>query len=96
VRALPASEFERLFAAAGLEVVARPRGAMHYDVEEWMAHGGPSPADSAEIMRLFDASLATDHCGLAVRREDGRLRFSHTVVAFVLTPAGRSGGPARP
>ena len=96
VRALPASEFERLFAEAGLEVVAHPSGPMHYDVEEWMAHGGPSPETSAEIVRLLDASLATDRCGLAVRREDGRLRFSHTTVAFVLKPAAEPEHPPRP
>ena len=85
VRALPASEFERLFTALRLERVASPSGPMHYDVEEWMTHGGPSPEAAAEILRLFDAALAGDRCDLAVRREDGRLRFSHTVAAFVLT-----------
>jgi ubiquinone/menaquinone biosynthesis C-methylase UbiE len=87
VRALPASEFERLFAAAGLGVVARPSGAMDYDVEAWMAHGGPSPAAAAEIVRRLEASLAVDRCGLSVRREAGRLRMSHTVVSFLLRPA---------
>jgi SAM-dependent methyltransferase len=96
VRALPASEFERLFAAAGLELVARPSGAMDYDVEEWMAHGGPSPEASAEIVRLLDASFVTDRCGLAVRREHGRLRFSHTVVAFVLKPAAGKRPSSKP
>jgi ubiquinone/menaquinone biosynthesis C-methylase UbiE len=96
VTALPASEFERLFAATGLEVLARPHGPMHYDVEEWMAHGGPSPEASAEIMRLLEASLAVDRCGLAVRREGGRLRFSHTTAAFVLTLAAGPGRPPRP
>jgi ubiquinone/menaquinone biosynthesis C-methylase UbiE len=86
VRALPASEFERLFAAARLEVTARPSGVMHSDVEEWMTHGGPTPTVAAEIVKAFEDSLAVDRCGLAVRREDGRLRFSHTVAAFVLRP----------
>jgi ubiquinone/menaquinone biosynthesis C-methylase UbiE len=84
VRALPASEFERLFADTRLEVMARPSGVMHVDVGEWMGHGGPTPAAAAEIVRAFEDSLAVDRCGLAVRREDGRLRFSHTVAAFVL------------
>jgi ubiquinone/menaquinone biosynthesis C-methylase UbiE len=84
VRALPASEFERLFAAVGLEVMARPSGVMHVDVDEWMSHGGPTPAAAAEIAQAFEDSLAVDRCGLAVRRENGRMRFSHTVAAFVL------------
>ena len=37
VRALPRSEFERMFAAAGLAVLAAPSGSMDYDVDEWMA-----------------------------------------------------------
>ena len=86
VRALPASEFERLFAAAGLALIARACGSMHYDVDDWMAHGGPARTAAAEIVNAFEASLAVDRCGLAVRREEGRLRFSHTVAAFVLRP----------
>ena len=86
VRALPRSEFERMFAAAGLTVLAAPSGSMDYDVDAWMAHGGP-PADvAAEIVRLFEASLETDRSGLAVRREGDWLRFSHRVVSFLLKP----------
>ena len=86
VRALPRSEFERLFASMGLEVVAAPSGTMDYDVDEWMAHGGPPASAAAEIVRLFEASLDEDRSGLAVRREGGRLRFSHRVVSFLLRP----------
>ena len=73
--------------SAGLEVVGAPTGSIDYDVDEWMAHGGPSAEAAAEIVRLFEASLETDRCGLAVRREGGRLRFSHRVASFLLRPA---------
>jgi len=86
VRALPRSEFERMFAAAGLTVLAAPSGSMDYDVDEWMAHGGPTADVAAEIVRLFEASLETDRSGLAVRREGDWLRFSHRVVSFLLKP----------
>jgi SAM-dependent methyltransferase len=86
VRALPRSEFERLFRSAGLELLAAPSGSMDYDVDAWMAHGGPPAEVAAEIVRLFEASLETDRSGLAVRREGGRLRFSHRVVSFLLKP----------
>ena len=86
VRALPRSEFERLFASAGFQMLAAPTGSMDYDVDEWMAHGGPTAEVAAEIVRLFEASLETDRSGLAVRREGGRLRFSHRVVSFLLSP----------
>lgn len=82
-RALPESELARLFADVGLEFVARPRSSLHYSVEEWLDHGGPDAEATRQIHALFEASLDIDRCGLAVRRENGALRFSHTAVAFV-------------
>lgn len=88
VRALPESAFAALFREAGLHVAAEPRGELGYDVEEWIAHGGPSAADAAEIHRLLAASLDGDRAGLAVSRADGRLRFRHRTAAYLLrTPA---------
>jgi ubiquinone/menaquinone biosynthesis C-methylase UbiE len=87
VRAVPASEFARLFAGAGLAIVAQKTGSVSYDVEEWMAHGGPSPEAAREIVALFEHSLDTDRSGLAVRRDAGRLRFRHTVATYVVTGA---------
>ena len=83
MRALPASALERIFEAADLEITARPRSTLHYDVDEWLDHGGPSESATREIIALFEASLDVDRCGLSVRREDGRLRFSHSAVALV-------------
>ena len=73
-----------MFAAQQLEVVRRPTSELHYDVDEWLAHGGPDAATSAEIRRLLEASLERDATGLAVYRRDGRLRFRHRTAAFVL------------
>jgi len=89
-RALPESELAQMFAAAGLELVVQPRSTLHYHVEEWLDHGGPSESATREILALFEASLEIDRCGLNVRREDGRLRFSHTAVAFVAKRARRA------
>jgi SAM-dependent methyltransferase len=83
VRALPASEFERIFEDAGLSIVARPRSTLHYSLEEWLDHGGPDELATREIIALFEASLEVDRCGLNVRREDGHLRFSHSALALV-------------
>ena len=88
VRAIPESEFDRLFAAAGIEVLLRPTLSMDYDVDEWMAHGGPGPEAAREIVALLEASIADDRTGLKVRREDGRLRFSHAAAVFVLQVPG--------
>ena len=83
-RALAQSEFEELFRDAGLEVLHRPASQIHYEVEEWLEHGGPSVEAAAEIRRLLEASLDRDLGGLNVRREGDRLHFSHHVAAFLL------------
>jgi ubiquinone/menaquinone biosynthesis C-methylase UbiE len=84
VRALPASAFDRLFRDAGLEVLLRPTTTLDWDVEEWMAHGGPDDDAAREIVALFEASLDVDRSGLRARREGGRLRFAHAAAVFVL------------
>jgi ubiquinone/menaquinone biosynthesis C-methylase UbiE len=86
VRALPASELERLFAAAGLRIVAAPRSTMVYDADEWIAHGGPDATTRDEILRLLDAAIDGDRSGLQVRRDAGRLQFTHRTAAFVGEP----------
>jgi hypothetical protein len=84
VRALPRSEFERLFRAQGLELERAPTGEMHYDVDEWIAHGGPDADTAARIRALLEESQPGDRAGLAVQRQAGRLRFRHRTAAFVL------------
>lgn len=84
VRALTGTGFEALFGDAGLEVLHRPTSEIHYDVEEWLLHGGPTDEAAGEIRGLFEASLDRDRSGLKVRREHGRLRFTHQAAAFVL------------
>ncbi len=83
-RALPEAEFDQLFREAGLEVLHRPTSQIHYDVEEWLEHGGPSEQGASEIRRLLEASLSEDLSGLSVRREGSRLMFSHDAAAFLL------------
>jgi hypothetical protein len=56
---------------------------MHYDVEEWIAHGGPDAAVADEIRRRLAASIEGDATGLAVYRREGQLRFRHKTAAFV-------------
>jgi ubiquinone/menaquinone biosynthesis C-methylase UbiE len=84
VRALPVSEFERLFEQAGLRVAANPRSTLDYDLEEWISHGAPQDAARREIVARMESWVDGDPAGLCVRREDGRLRFTHQGAAFVL------------
>jgi ubiquinone/menaquinone biosynthesis C-methylase UbiE len=83
-RALPQAELQRLFRAQGLELVREPTSELHYDVEEWIAHGGPDAATAAQIRALLESSMEGDRAGLAVYRRDGRLRFRHRTAAFTL------------
>lgn len=84
-RALPASEWERMFADAGLKITYRGSRETHYDLESWMAHGGPPPERRAQIIEMMEASLQIDRSGLKVRHHNGQLWFSHTGVTYVAT-----------
>ena len=84
VRALSISDFKRIFAAAGLRITAERHGTIDYDLEEWISHGAPEDGARREILSLMESCLADDRAGLRVRREGGRLRFSHHGAAFVL------------
>jgi ubiquinone/menaquinone biosynthesis C-methylase UbiE len=88
VRALPEAEFDALFREAGVEVVLRPRSLLHHDVEEWLDHGGPSDEARREILSLLELSLDGDRASMQLRRENGRLRFSYTGVAFLVRVHG--------
>jgi hypothetical protein len=87
VRALPVSEVERMFSAAGLRVAFQPHGTLDYDLEQWISHGAPEDDVRREIVSLMESCLEDDRAGLKVRRESGRLRFSHHGAAFVLERA---------
>lgn len=88
VRALPASEFTRMFAESGIHVLDRYPGSLDYDVEEWISHGAPAEDARSEIIRLMESCLEEDRAGLRVRRrEDGKLLFSHQTAAFVVARA---------
>jgi|SRR5271166_202161 len=83
-RAIPASEFERMFAENRLVVLSRFQRETSYGLSEWMAHGGPSRENRAAIVAMMEASIDRDRCGLKVRRENGEIRFSHQGMSYVL------------
>ena len=83
-RALPVSEYEQMFRAAGLELVMSPQTSMDYDADEWLDHGGPAPEVRDRIIELLEQSMVDDRAGLNVRRQDGKLWLSHRAAAFVL------------
>jgi ubiquinone/menaquinone biosynthesis C-methylase UbiE len=88
VCALPESEFERLFGDLGLEVVFRGHATVDYSVSEWISHGGPPEERAREIERRMRETIDGDRAGLAVRVQNGELRFRHVAVAFLLVKPG--------
>ena len=84
VRALPESEMVRLFEEAGLRIARRFPSTLDYELDEWMAHGAPAKAAREEIVSLMESCLAEDRAGLGVRREGGKLHFTHQAAVFVL------------
>lgn len=89
-RALPESEFMRIFEVAGLEVSRNLQSSLDYDLDEWIDHGAPDEATRRQIVALMEADLEPARTGLAVRREHDRLRFSHRTAAFVLVHAAEA------
>jgi ubiquinone/menaquinone biosynthesis C-methylase UbiE len=83
-RAIPVSEWERMIAEAELKVTHRGGRETSYDLESWMAHGGPPPQRRTQIIEMMEASLAVDRSGLKVRRQHGQIWFSHTGVTYAL------------
>ncbi len=84
VRALTEREFTALFAATQLRVAFQTEVTYDYELEEWIAHGGPAAATAAQIRALMEASIETDRCGLRVRRHEDRIWFTHRAAAYVL------------
>jgi ubiquinone/menaquinone biosynthesis C-methylase UbiE len=87
VRALPESEFARLATGVGLATAHRVRSTLDHDLDEWITNGAPGESARREIISAMESCLADDRVGLNVRREDGRLRFTQQVAAFVLERA---------
>src|SRR5208283_4134862 len=57
-RAIPAAEFERMFAEQGFDLTYKKTVKTSYSIEEWIAHGAPPPAQAARIRDLMAASIA--------------------------------------
>jgi ubiquinone/menaquinone biosynthesis C-methylase UbiE len=82
-RALPASEFERMFADQSLELTYKQTVKSSYNLDEWIAHGAPTPDRVTRIYAMMEGSLDEDCSGLSVRRANGQLFFSHTGANYV-------------
>ncbi len=95
VRALSETEFERLFAALGLKVASRFKGPIEYQLDVWIAHGGPPPEAESQIRLLMERSIGTDRNHLEVFRRGEELYFRNISGVFLLTRCDASTELAR-
>jgi hypothetical protein len=81
-RALPSSEFERLFAEHGFRLAMKVARDSRIGVDEWVNFGGTTPEAAGEIRAMAAAAVAK---GGASRfsREGERLKVTHSSVSFV-------------
>src|SRR5205823_14758678 len=83
-RALPGSEFDKMFAAAGLRVVINRARETGYSLSDWLDHGGPPPERRKEITHMMEAAIDRDLSGLRIWREEGEVHFAHNGIAYAL------------
>ncbi len=83
VKALTPTEFRNLYSQNGFKIAVDLPRRMHYELDEWILHGGPSPELEAEIRGRFDEALKQDRTGLHVRREEGKIRFTHQTLLLM-------------
>jgi len=83
-RALPASEFEWMFAEQNFALTYKQMVKSSYSIDEWIAHGAPAAEQDARIRELMSASIEKDRSGLDVRVVNGVMHFSHTGASYVM------------
>lgn len=93
VRAMPPTELEALFPAAGLP---RPRTTSYRlegELEGLLGRSFPAPGAADEIRRLFLASIPDDGLGVGTRRDGAEIRFGYPVAVLVAEAGARAGRP---
>ena len=90
VRMLAASEFERIFAAAGFAVAMKIARQSVSTFEEWTRFGDPPPGNIPLIRALLEDAADDDRPGLGLQRDAGTIRLMHTSVSFVLERTARN------
>lgn len=86
VHMLQVEEFLALFRKAKLEVAAKTVLLTKREFTEWMDIVGADAETVRKTRELIESVGETS--GLAMRSRDGRITFTHTNVAWLLTPRG--------
>jgi hypothetical protein len=73
-----------MFVRHRLELTYKQTVKSTYSLEDWIAHGAPTPDRAARILEMMEASANADRSGLNVRVTNGRIFFSHTGASYVM------------
>ena len=84
VHCLSGGEFSEIFERAGLKVVKEHFGTMDYELDSWLAHGGPDELSEEKIRELMSSNQVDDETGLQIRSEGGAVKFTHQTVVYLL------------
>lgn len=79
-------EFQAFFRKCGLEARGKIITLMKRHFTHWMAFVDPSDAVLKRTRKLMEESVEGNKAGLGIREREGELTFTHTCVAWLLTP----------
>jgi ubiquinone/menaquinone biosynthesis C-methylase UbiE len=85
VRALPVSELQALFPAAGLPAARIAFYELRDELENLLGRSFPNPGDDAKIREIFRTSARDDRLGISIRIEGTRVHYAYPVVVLVAT-----------
>jgi SAM-dependent methyltransferase len=84
-RALPLSELQNLFAAAGLGELSVRFTELRDVVSNLLARSYPNPGDEAKIVAMFKTSADDDSLGIPVRLDGEAIHYAYPVAIVAAT-----------
>ncbi len=87
LRSLTVAEVRILIRACGLEEAGRVVNLLRREFDPWISAASVGNEVRQQIRTLLVGSIPGDRAGLAPRVQSGVLSFTHTCVAWLLTPS---------
>lgn len=85
VRALPVSELQALFPAAGLPEAKITFYELRDELENLLGRSFPNPGDDDKIREIFRTSARDDRLGIPIRLEGTHIRYAYPVAVLAAT-----------
>jgi SAM-dependent methyltransferase len=77
------TEFHGLFRDSGLEVLKEGSYGLDFYLDQWLDMADPDDSVRRRVSEMMEACLEEDRCGLKVRLQEGRVRFTYTIGMFL-------------